>query len=371
VNILIFNWRDIKHPRAGGAEVHMHGIFEPIAKAGNRVVVVSSGFSGCKSEENINGMQIVRVGGEATYSLEVWKNFRKYEKMFSPDVIYEAFNKLPLFTPIITKRPKLIQMYHLWLTSIFREAPFPVALIVWFGEQTLRFFYQKEEFAIISDSAKKELKYYGIKDGRIKIIYCGMNYDFYVPDPKRDVERNEKYLLYIGRLQKYKGVLDICEAFEKISKKFPDLKLKIAGSGAFVKNLRKWIEKHNLSEKISLLGFISEDEKLRLLQHAYLLVQPSYKEGWGLTVIEANACGVPVVANDAPGLCDSVSDTKTGLLYKFCDIDDAAAKIESLLENPHEYARLSANCRGWAERFKWQTASDETFDLLKKVIAKN
>jgi glycosyltransferase involved in cell wall biosynthesis len=242
---------------------------------------------------------------------------------------------------------------------------------VWFGEQMLRFFFFFLEFAIISDSAKKELKYYGIKDEQIKIIYCGMDYDFYVPSPERDIEKNGKYLLFIGRLQKYKGVLDICEAFEKISKKFPDLKLKIAGSGTFRAKLEKWIKKRDLSDRIALLGFISEDEKLRLLQHAFLIVQPSYKEGWGLTVIEANACGVPVVANNAPGLCDSVSDGKTGLLYKFGDADDAAAKISELLENPQKYDELSSNCRTWAQKFKWQKASDETFDLLKKIIAKN
>jgi glycosyltransferase involved in cell wall biosynthesis len=312
-------------------------------------------------------MEIIRIGSEGTYPLEVWKNFKKFERDFAPDVIYEAFNKLPLFTPILTKKPKLIQMYHLWLFSIFREASFPVASVVWLGEQMLRVFYRKEQFAIISDSAKKELKTYGIKDEQIKIIYCGMDYDFYLPSAEREIEKNGKYLLYIGRLQKYKGVLDICEAFEKVTAKFPDLKLKIVGSGQFRKNLEIWISKRGLQDKISLLGFISEEEKLSLLQHAFLIVQPSYKEGWGLTVIEANACGVPVVANNAPGLCDSVSYGKTGLLYKYGDVEDAAKKIEEFLQNPQKYAEISANCRAWAEKFKWKTASDETLELLKKV----
>ncbi|MCL1947266.1 MAG: glycosyltransferase family 4 protein [Chitinivibrionia bacterium] len=371
MNILIFNWRDIKHPRAGGAEVHLHGIFEPIAKAGNKIFVVSSGFAGGAAKENINGIQIIRVGNEMSYPFEVWKNFKKYEEEFSPDIIYEDFNKLPLFTPIITKRPKLIQMHHLWLTSIFREASFIAACIVWLGEQTLRFFYRNEQFVVVSDSSKKELKRYGIKDEKIEIIHNGIDDNFYVPSPERDVEKCEKYLLFVGRLQKYKGILDVCETFEKVLKKFPDLKLKIAGNGTFRAKLQKWIKKRNFNEKISLLGFISQDEKLRLLQRAFLLVQPSYKEGWGLTVIEANACGVPVVANNAPGLCDSVVDGKTGLLYKFGDTCDAAKKIIELIENPQKYGELSSNCLTWSQKFKWQKASDETFNLLKKIIAKN
>lgn len=367
MNILIFNWRDIKHPRAGGAEVHLHKIFEPIAQAGNRVILISSKFDDCERTENINKIEIVRVGNEATYPFEVWKNLKKFEKDFSPDIIYEDFNKLPLFTPILTKKPKLIQMHHLWLTSIFREASFFAASIVWLGEQMLRIFYRKEQFAIVSDSAKKELMSYGIKDEQIKIIYNGIDSDFYKPSIERNIEKDEKYLFYIGRLQKYKGVLDICQTFERLTEKYPDLKLKIAGSGPFRPKLEKWIVKRNLQDKILLLGFISEEEKLHLLQNAFLIVQPSYKEGWGLTVIEANACGVPVVANNAPGLCDSVNDGKTGFLYKFGDVDDAVKKIEVLLGNPQKYAEISANCRPWAEKFKWKMASDETFELLKKI----
>jgi glycosyltransferase involved in cell wall biosynthesis len=232
----------------------------------------------------------------------------------------------------------------------------------------LRIFYRKESFAIISDSAKRELKYYGIKDEQIKIIYCGMENNFYIPTAEqRTVAPNDKYLLFIGRIQKYKGILDICEAFELLTAKYPELTLKVAGSGPFVPKLREWISDRNLEDKITLLGFISENEKLRLLQHAFLVVQPSYKEGWGLTVIEANACGVPVVANNAPGLCDSVSDGKTGLLYKFGDVTDAAAKIEEFLSNPARYAEFSKNCRPWAEKFRWETASDETLALMTKL----
>jgi glycosyltransferase involved in cell wall biosynthesis len=307
----------------------------------------------------------MRFGNEATYPFFVWKNLKKLEKSFSPDVIFEDFNKLPLFLPIISKRPKLIQMHHLWLTSIFRQESLFAASIVWLGEQTLRFFYRKEQFAIVSNSAKKELKRYGIKEEQIKVIHNGVDSDFYVPVLQKN---NEKYLLYIGRLQKYKGVFDICRTFEKIAGKYPDLKLKIAGSGPFRQKLERWIEERNFGDKVQLLGFLSQEEKLRLYQNAFLLIQPSYKEGWGLTVVEANACGVPVVANNAPGLCDSVSNGKTGLLYKFGDINDAAAKVSELLDNPQKYAELAVNCRPWAEKFNWQTTSDETFELLQKII---
>ena len=93
---------------------------------------------------------------------------------------------------------------------------------------------------------------------------------------------------------------------------FPDLKLVIVGDGPFKPKLRKFIASRGLQERVQLTGFIDGDEKIEWLQKAAVHLQSSYKEGWGLSVIEANACGCPVVANDTPGLRDSVVDGETG-----------------------------------------------------------
>ncbi len=366
MNILVINWRDIKHPRAGGAEVRLHHVYEPMVARGHRVVLITSQFSGCESNEVINGLEVHRVGSDRSFAAIVFFSLRSWVKKFNIDIVVEDFNKLPFLTPLISPVPVLIQMHHLWLASIFKETAFPAAFTVWLGEQLIRPFYRRKQFCVVSESTKSELATYGVPKDRIEIVYNGVDLEFYHPPLARC--EGKPYLFWLGRIQKYKGVLDCCESFRLIADEYPDLSLKIAGNGPYRAELEKWIDTHGLQDRIEMLGFISEEEKLSYLQDAFAVVQSSYKEGWGLTVIEANACGTMVVANNAPGLCDSVRDNETGLLYKFGSVDSMAEKFRSILDDGDLYRRLSGNCRSWAERFDWTTPSDQTELLLKTVL---
>jgi len=364
MNILVLNWRDIKHPRAGGAEVRLHRVYEPIVKAGHKVFLITSRFEGAEETEILNGIEVHRLGNDVTFAPLCFWHLPGWIKQFSIDVVVEDFNKLPLLLPWRTHRPLLIQMHHLWKGSIFHETSFITALIVWLSEQTLRFVYKRETFCVVSDSTKKELHSMGIPLSRISIIHNGVDLAFYQPpqNPGREAS-----LLWLGRIQKYKGIMDACLAFQKIAGKFPDLTLKIAGNGPSKNAVQAWVKAEGLMGRIRFLGFVSEEEKRTLLQHSLFLVQSSYKEGWGLTVIEANACGTPVIANNAPGLRDSVRDGVTGLLYPYMSVDGLADKMQQLIEDHALYKQLCGNVRGWAEQFQWETAAQETLALLQDV----
>jgi len=94
-------------------------------------------------------------------------------------------------------------------------------------------------------------------------------------------------------------------------------------------------------------------------------VTTSSKEGWGLTVIEANACGTPVIASDVEGLRDAVRDGETGLLYRFGDVADLAGKITRLLTDERLRQTLTQNAIEWSKKFDWEKAAQETLLLLK------
>ncbi|MEI6514663.1 MAG: glycosyltransferase family 4 protein [bacterium] len=364
MNVLVLNWRDIKHPRAGGAEVRFHRIYEDIARAGHKVVLIASRFAGAPDSEVLGGIEVHRVGSDATYAALCLRHLPEWEKRFNIDMVVEDFNKLPLLSPWRTRKPLLIQMHHLWKGSIFHEDSFFTALIVWLGEQTLRIVYRKERFCVVSDSTRNELHGMGIPLDRIAIIHNGVDLAFYQPPP--DPAR-EQSVLWLGRIQKYKGVLDVCRAFQKIAAKYPRLTLRIAGTGPYKHKVEAWVRKAGLSGRILFPGFVSEEEKRTLLQRSLFLVQSSYKEGWGLTVIEANACGTPVIANNAPGLRDSVRDGVSGLLYQFRSVDSLAEKMQQLMDDAPLYSELCGKVRGWAEQFKWDTAGQETLALLQDV----
>lgn len=365
MRILVLNWRDITHPRAGGAEVRLHKVYEPLVAQGHSVRLIATRYEGASEREVVNGLEVVRLGNDANFWLLCALHLPRWEKEFEADVVVEDFNKLPMFSPWRTKKPLLIQMHHLWMNSIFKEASLPLATFVWLAEQTLRFVYKRCNFSIVSDSSKRELLSMGPVDKNVSIVYNGCDLEFYTPGK----ESREPVLFWLGRIQKYKGILDTLVAFKELLKTHPEYTLKIAGKGPFSGEAKQWVENNGLQPKVEFLGFISEEDKRSLLQTSMVVLQTSYKEGWGLTVIEANACGTPVIANRAPGLCDSVRDGETGLLYDFGSVDSLVEKMHTLIEDRELYAALAANCRSWAEKFTWQRASEETFALLQKIVA--
>jgi glycosyltransferase involved in cell wall biosynthesis len=91
------------------------------------------------------------------------------------------------------------------------------------------------------------------------------------------------------------------------------------------------------------------------------------KEGWGITTIEANACGTPVIAADVPGLRDSVADGKSGLLYPFADVDQLARTIARLLDDHRLRDRLSRGAIEWAWRFSWEESANRMLELCQEV----
>ncbi len=116
------------------------------------------------------------------------------------------------------------------------------------------------------------------------------------------------------------------------------------------------------------LGFVSEKEKISWYQRSTVLVESSVKEGWGLIVMEANACGTPVVVARSPGLIDSSADGVNGLFYNYGDITDLTEKIDRLLTN-QEYARqLGKQAIQWAQQWTWEGATDKIEELLNKTV---
>ncbi len=113
---------------------------------------------------------------------------------------------------------------------------------------------------------------------------------------------------------------------------------------------------------------MSEDDKLELMRTAWIHVLVSEKEGWGISNLEAAACGTPSVAADAPGLRESVVDGVTGLLVPPDDPDALAAAMRSLIEDPARRDAMGREARRFSERFTWDAAADAFEDVLNRVV---
>ena len=122
-----------------------------------------------------------------------------------------------------------------------------------------------------------------------------------------------------------------------------------------------------LRDRVRFAGFVSNAERDSLLADCRVCVCASEKEGWGLTVIEANRVGTPVVASDAPGLRDSVRDGQTGLLAPYGDVDAFADAIGRLLEDDTLALRMSREALRWSEHFDWDRAASEMGEAIDRA----
>ena len=363
------------HPAAGGAEKHLHRIFSKIVEMGHEVVLFTTSFPGAKECEVVDGIQVVRKGGDLMFQLTVAMNLKKLDREFNFDVVVEDLNKLPVFAHWFVRKPLLVQMHHLWRKSIFAEAFFPVAFGVWFFERIIPFFYRTQPFVVVSPSTKKELAEIGVDESRISVIYNGSEmppvaalYDKCADSRESNENAQMPYFIWLSRVHRYKGIWTALEAFEIFSKNHPEVQLKIVGDGPLLKRLPSWINANGLDGKVVLTGFVPAACKYELLSSSLALLQTSYKEGWGLTVMEAAQLCKTTIASDVPGLRDSVRDGETGILFPSGDAAACALAMEKIYNDVSLRATLGKAAKRYAESFSWEKSARETLELLERTV---
>ncbi len=361
MRILIFNWRDITHPWAGGAEVYIHEIGKILVKKGHDITLFCGEYDGCEKESVIDGIKIIRKGGQ--YSIYLYAPFiylLRLRKKY--DIIIDCENGIPFFTPLFVRRPKICVMHHVHKDIFEVEMPFYTAWIGRFLEiKLMPLIYKNMEFIAVSPSTKKEMIDIGIDKKKIRTILNGMNGQF-VPDFSK---KKDNLIVYVGRIKKYKQLDHLVRAFRIVKDRIPNAELTIAGRGncSEVKELAQ-----ELNLKLNLYNDISEDEKLDLLQKARIFVTTSMKEGWGITVIEANRCGTPVVAYNVSGLRDSIRNDETGLLVKHGDIEGLAKEIIRIIEDKDLQKQLSKNAFEWSKNFDWNKSTEGFEKVIDAVV---
>ena len=361
--ILIVNWRDPRNPEAGGAEVHLHEVARRLAADGFPVVQYAHAFPGAPAEETVDGVRVIRRGGGLTFNFTVWRNLRRWCAEHRADVVLDDSNKIAFFAPWTCDRPVVLQLHHLFGRAIFRETAWPLGLYVLFFEKIMPWCYRGTTVLTGSASSRRELLDKGFRN--VGIAPEGVDPARYVLDaaPARD----PNLLLYVGRVKRYKGLDTLLRALALLRTRRPAVRLAIAGSGDDVPRLRALAETLGIAGAVDFAGFVSERRKVELYHEAAVVLNSSRKEGWGLTSIEGNACGAPVVATDVPGLCDSVRDGETGFLVPFGDAAAFAAATERLLDDPELWKTMSENGRRWAAAHTWVPAYEVTRDALIAV----
>ncbi len=367
MNILALNWEDLLNPQAGGAEVHLQEILKRIAQKGHKITLLCSGFPGCEPKEEIDGISIIRRGSRFNFNLVAPFALKTLLKQKRWDIVIEDINKIPFFSPLYHKLPLLVVIPHLFSDSVFKEINFVLGTYIYLSEKPISRIYKGFRFMVISESTKEDLVKRGLPADDIFVIHCGIDHTLYHPDPsvKKDTVPT---VIYLGRLKKYKSIDHLLSAFSRSLKKIPEAKLVVVGEGDFKGSLINLTSRLNMKDKVEFTGFVDKSEKVKRLQKAWVAVYPSLKEGWGLTNIEANACGTPVIASNVPGLKDSVLDGKTGLLFEYGNVQELSDYLTNILSDADYREKLRQGGLAWAKGFSWDDAATETLELMENII---
>jgi glycosyltransferase involved in cell wall biosynthesis len=367
VKLLLINWQDRHNPLAGGAEAHLHEIFGRLAADGMEITMLVSGWPGCAPRERVDGMEVHRVGGRYTFGVAARRHYLSELAGQPFDLVVEALNKVPVFSPAWSGKPGVLIVHHLFGATAFREASPPIAALTWLLERPLSRVYHGLPVEAISESTAEDLVARGLRAEDVRVIYPGVDLDFFTPE--RDVRRTATpTFLYLGRLRRYKGIDLIVRALARLRDESVDAKLVVAGRGEYLPSLRREVKRLRLEERVEFTGFVTEERKRELFRRSWANVFPSPKEGWGITNLEAAACGTPTIASDSPGLRESVRHARSGLLVPHDDVEALAGAMRRLALDRAEVERLGEGALRFSEGFSWDRAARETEEHLRKVV---
>jgi cellulose synthase/poly-beta-1,6-N-acetylglucosamine synthase-like glycosyltransferase/glycosyltransferase involved in cell wall biosynthesis/O-antigen/teichoic acid export membrane protein len=364
LRILIMNWYDAKHIWAGGAEQYIDQIAKRWADAGHEVTFFCGNDTTQKRYEKINGVSYIRRGGQFTVAM--WAFIYYVLKLRNRyDIVVDIPKGVPFFTPLYSMRP-VIALIHQVHQDMFRtELRFPLRQISMFLEAiAMPLVYRNMPIIVVSKSTKRAVEKIGLSKRRaVDIINPGIDVL-----PAKAAKTKHPSVLYLGRLRSYKFVDLLIIAVSNAKVSLPDLTLTIAGTGEDEERLKALVQKLDMEKYVTFAGRVTEQEKANLYSTHWMSVQPSMVEGWGITNIEANFYGTPVIAANTDGLRDSVKDGYNGILVAPQDPATIEQAIIKLVNNKTLRAKLSANAKKWAANFSWDKSAEAFMTIMQKYL---
>ncbi|MBI6004192.1 glycosyltransferase family 4 protein [Clostridium perfringens] len=343
----------------GGAREYIEEIAKGLIKKGHSVKLVC----GVEPKQNlyeseiIDGLEVIRVGKSKWSVSSIIKYYKKNLER-NTEILIENMVSFPMYTNMFTKKKHYTIVHHLTGKEYFKTQKLPIAILGYFMEKiTLRFLYKKSKFIAVSNHTKDTLLENGIKSDNISIISPGIRDDFFKPGEK---SLNPE-IFYVGRYSAFGGnkkVDDLIEAFKNVENNEKKSKLIIAGKGDGIDILKNKARGYN----VEFLGLISDEEKRERMQKAWIFASPSLAEGFGITWIEANACGTPVVGYKIDGL-DTVND-KNSIMVDKNNKEELSKAMLRIIEDENLRINMNNNSIINARKFTWKESIDKINKLL-------
>lgn len=376
MNILILSWRGPGHPNAGGAEQVTLQHAKSWVEAGHDVWLFTAKYKGCKRKEKVKGVNVIRAGWQffgvqilAFFWYKIGGFLKKHPKF---DLVVDEFHGIPFFTPLYAKTARLAFIHEVakevWKLNPWPK-PFnlvPAHLGTILEPFLFRLIYKKIQFMTVSESTRNDLVGWGIPKKNITIVHSGIM----LKAPSRLLAKERlKTAVYLGAISEDKGVFDAIKVFGEINRKDEDWQFWIIGKGVqdLLEKIDEIAKEYSIESKLKHWSYVGDIKKFSLLARAHVLINPSYREGWGLVNIEANAVKTPVMGYKVSGLKDSVKNGKTGILVDVSDYRSLAENTLKLVNDKDRYKKMQDNAYKWSKKFTWEKATKESLELIESL----
>ena len=363
-------------PKCAGIGYYVYNLSKKLTEMGNKVTVLTRG-NYTNSYQKIDDIDVYRIKffplppfHIKLHSYFVNNFFSKIQEEF--DIIHQHS---PLTPTIKGDLPSIATFHSCWESEskTYDKITDTWSLYVkifnkFFMKEEIKTLIDSKRITAVSNSVANSLsKSYGMNRKEINVVKNGVNEKLF--KPSKNDKRAPCNILYTGRLIYSKGLIDLTKSAKQVIKEYPDVSFLLAGDGNLRPSLERLVKKERLEQNFSFLGFINQEKLIEHYQRDTINVLPSYIEGLPTTVLEAMACGMPVVATDVSGTNEIVVDDINGILVPPKNPEKLAGALLELLNDENLRRFMGKNGRNYIEKkFTWDNVAKDIFRSYKEAV---
>jgi glycosyltransferase involved in cell wall biosynthesis len=352
-------WRDLDDPEAGGSELHADKVASLWAAAGLDVTFRTSAVPGGPEALERNGYRALRRSGRyKVFPGAAWEGVRMGHR--PGDALVEIWNGMPFLSPVWYRGPRIVFLHHVHAEMWGMVLPPALARL---GDTLERRiaprFYRSSRIVTLSESSRDEIvEMLRLPRAQVTVAAPGVDARF-TPGGHRSPT---PLVVAVGRLVPVKRFDALLWALAEVKKDHPALEAVVIGEGYERAALEARRAELGAEEWVRLPGHVAEDELVSWYRRAWVVASSSQREGWGMTLTEAAACGTPAVATAIAGHADAVLDGESGLLVD--DVTDLPAALGRVLGDEVLRSRLGKGALARARWFTWDATARRALEAL-------
>lgn len=362
-------WRDFDDPEAGGSELHAHRIISAWSKAGLDISMTTSSVPEGRRVVRRDGYKVIRRAGRySVFPRSVLSG--ALGRIGSGDGMVEIWNGMPFFSPLWSRSPQITFLHHVHAEMWRMVLPRGLAQLGHGMEHRVAPpFYRSSRIVTLSRSSRQEIvDRLGLPAERITVVPPGVEPRF----SPGGVRTTDPLVVAVGRLVPVKRFDLLIDSLVQCKQAIPGLRAVIAGEGYERPALEERIRSRHAGSWIELPGFVDDDALVDLYRSAWVVASSSLREGWGMTVTEAGACGTPAVVTRIGGHQDAVADGRSGILVDPNSTDELASALTAVLTDEVLRRRLGSGALEHAATLTWDaTARGALAALADEALARN